>query len=128
MSFLDNMFGNSSSNSDAYITWIPLTTIGQLDEIKITSNANPVLIFKHSTRCSISRMALKQFEKEYDLEPNISCYYLDLLNHRDVSNAVATQFNVYHQSPQLLVIKSGVCTFSSTHESISVESVKPELA
>lgn len=128
MGLLDNIFGNTSSNNhDAFITWIPLTSIGQLDEIKIASANHPVIIFKHSTRCSISRMALKQFEKEYDLEPEVNCYYLDLLNFREVSNAVASQFNVYHQSPQLLLIKSGICVFSATHESISVESLKLEL-
>ena len=125
MSFLNNIFGNSpSKNNETAITWIPLNSLGQLSEIKIASISNPVIIFKHSTRCSISRMALKQFEKEYNLEPNITCYYLDLLNFRPISDAISTEFNLAHQSPQLLLIKSGVCTFSSSHESISVEDLK----
>ncbi len=128
MGFLNNVFGSSSDKSDeSTIKWIPLNSVSQLNEIKIASQTHPVLIFKHSTRCSISRMALKQFEKQYDLQPEINCYYLDLLNFRDISNEIASQFNVFHQSPQLLLIKNGACTFSATHESIAVEELKLQL-
>jgi bacillithiol system protein YtxJ len=89
------------------IHWRPLTTPEQLDEIITLSFTTPVAVFKHSTRCSISRMALKQFENEFDLEGIVTPYYLDLLNHRDISNEIATRFDVYHQSPQLLLIKEG---------------------
>jgi len=64
-----------------------------------------VILFKHSTRCSISRMALKQFENEFDIENEVEAYFLDLLEHRDISNEIASRYDVYHQSPQLLLIK-----------------------
>ena len=70
MSIFNSLFGNSEETQkiESSINWIPMTNLGQLNEIMMLSEVNPVLIFKHSTRCSVSRMALKQFENEFDLE------------------------------------------------------------
>jgi bacillithiol system protein YtxJ len=92
--------------------------LGQLNEIVNESTEKPVVIFKHSTRCSISRMALRQFEQEFDLEGKVVPYYLDLLEHRDISNDIANRFGVYHQSPQLILIKEGKAIYDRSHESI----------
>src|SRR3970040_2804076 len=98
MSILKNLFGNSSEeNQPSKINWIPLTDLDQLNEISVASNEKPMVIFKHSTRCSISRMALKQFENEYALGDTLAVYFLDLLEHRNISNEIAARFNVYHQ-------------------------------
>src|SRR3970040_922659 len=99
MSILKNLFGNSSEeNQPSKINWIPLTDLDQLNEISVASNEKPMVIFKHSTRCSISRMALKQFENEYALtDDEVTIYFLDLLSFRDISNAIATRFQVEHQ-------------------------------
>jgi bacillithiol system protein YtxJ len=106
MSFLDKIFGSSEDESQtSRIGWKPLIDLKQLDEIVELSNEKAVLIFKHSTRCSISRYALKQFEKEFDLEEKITPYFLDLLNYRDISNEIANRFAVVHQSPQIIVVK-----------------------
>ncbi len=91
------------------------------------SPQQPVAIFKHSTRCSISRMALKQFENEFDLEGSVTPYYLDLLNHRDISNEIATRFQVYHQSPQLLLIKEGKSIYDASHSDIDAVELKERL-
>jgi bacillithiol system protein YtxJ len=88
------------------------------------SHQQPVIIFKHSTRCSISRMALKQFENEFDLEGRVTPYFLDLLNHRDISNEIATRFDVYHQSPQLLLIKEGKSICDASHSDIDAVELK----
>ena len=95
------------------------TDLGQLNEIIDLSHEKPVLIFKHSTRCSISRMALSKTERNWNFtDAQVQPYYLDLLQHRIISNKIAEQFNVEHQSPQLLLIKDGKCVFSSTHNDI----------
>jgi bacillithiol system protein YtxJ len=88
------------------MNWNALTDLEQLNEIISLSNEKPVVIFKHSTRCSISRMALKQFENEFDLSDKVTPYFLDLIAHREISNGIAS-FGVMHQSPQLLLIKEG---------------------
>ncbi|TNF08335.1 MAG: DUF2847 family protein, partial [Bacillota bacterium] len=48
-------------------------------------------------------------------------YFLDLLNHRDVSNEIANRFQVVHQSPQLILIKNGVAVYNASHSEIQAE-------
>ena len=129
MTLFTSIFGdseNKNSNSSK-INWISLIDLGQLNEIMELSHQQPVAIFKHSTRCSISRMALKQFENEFDLEGSVTPYFLDLLNHRDISNEIATRFDVYHQSPQLLLIKEGKSIYDASHSDIDAAELKERL-
>ena len=122
MNVFSSLFGSKENqkNSSATMAWIPLVDLGQLNEIVLASEAQPVIIFKHSTTCGISRMALKQFENEFDLQDKVSPYFLDLLQHRDISNAIAERFVVQHQSPQLLLIRDGKSIFDASHSAISV--------
>lgn len=129
MSFLNSIFG-SSENTDSpksNINWTELTDILQLQEIEAISNEKPVVIFKHSTRCSISRMALKQFEREFDLNDTVDAYFLDLIEHRDISNEIAQKFNVYHESPQLILIKNGKAVYDVSHSDIDAEALKTKV-
>ena len=106
------------------IPWHRLTTLEQLKTIKEESKGKPVAIFKHSTRCGISRMVMNQFEKSYDLTDNqMKLYYLDLLSFRDVSDEVGYAFQVMHQSPQLIIIKNGTAVAHASHHSIQASSL-----
>ena len=108
--------------------WNQLTQIDQLDEVAEKSFDRPVFIFKHSTRCGISRMVLKNFEKQYRLTENdVQPYFLDLLNHRDVSNEIATRFGVVHQSPQIVLLKNGECRYTASHGEIDAEELKEKI-
>lgn len=129
MSVFNYIFGKSGNQNsvESKINWIPLTFMEQLDEIVAFSSQKPVVIFKHSTRCSISRMALKRFESEYDLGDSVDIYFLDLLEHRDISNEIASRFGVYHQSPQLLLIKSGKSVYDVSHSDIDAGELKGKL-
>lgn len=120
MSFLKNIFGSSEEKDpkENKIDWIELTDLGQLNEISSISAEKPVAIFKHSTRCSISRMALKQFENEFDSSDKITLYFLDLIAHRAISNEIANRFGITHQSPQLILIKDGKAIYDVSHSDI----------
>ena len=121
MSFLKNMFGsNEEKQSVSKAGWRPLTDLGQFNEIIDLSTEKPVIIFKHSTRCSISRMVLKQFENEFDLKDKVIPYFLDLLEFRNVSNEIASRFGVMHQSPQIILVKDGKAVYNASHESIDI--------
>ena len=129
MSFLNSIFGNSD-NSDSQksnVNWIPLTNLAQLNDIENMSSVKPIVIFKHSTRCSISRFALKQFEREYDLDETVDAFFLDLIEHRDVSNEIASKFGVYHESPQLILIKNGKAVYDVSHSEINAEALKAKI-
>jgi len=134
MSLFSNFFGSSDNQNptESKINWINLTDLSQLDEIVVSSNEKPVVIFKHSTRCSISRMALKRFEAEtlqYSVftEKNVAMYFLDLLEHRAISNEIASRFGVYHQSPQLLLIKEGKSVYDVSHDAIDAGVLKGKI-
>ncbi|WP_395044974.1 bacillithiol system redox-active protein YtxJ [Flavobacterium sp.] len=128
MSLFKNIFGSSDeSENSSKMSWTQLTDLGQLNEIIDLSTTKPVLIFKHSTRCSISRMALKQFENEFDLEEKVTPYFLDLLENRSISNEIATRFDVEHQSPQLILIKDGKAIYNVSHSDIQVDDLRTKL-
>ena len=125
MSLFKNIFGSSEDeNKTSKIAWRQLTDLGQLNEIVEVSNETLVLIFKHSTRCSISRYALKQFENEFAFEDKIAPYFLDLIAHRDVSNEIAQRFGVFHESPQIILIKEGKAIYDASHESIDAKKLE----
>jgi bacillithiol system protein YtxJ len=130
MGFLDNIFGNNDSKvtSSETVKWNELTELQQLEIITEESYNVPVLVFKHSTRCSISRMALRNFEREYAItEDRLKPYFLDLLEHRDISNEIAAQFGVTHQSPQVVLIKDGKAVYDASHSDIEAEDIKSRL-
>lgn len=105
--------------AETFINWIPLTNLEQLATIKSESETEFVLIFKHSTRCGISRMVIKQFENLFTAETKkLKVYYLDLLNHRNISDEIGYSFQVVHQSPQLIVVRNGVTVAHSSHNEI----------
>lgn len=122
MNIFSNIFGSSENQNErnSNVNWVSLTTVEQFNEIVALSAEQPVLIFKHSTTCGISRMAMKQFEREFNLQDKVTPYYLDLLNYRAISNEVATHFGVMHQSPQLLVIKDGKSIYDASHSAIDI--------
>ena len=109
------------------MNWIELNSQEQLNTIREKSDLKPQVIFKHSTRCSISSMALNRLERE-DAPESIDFYYLDLLKNRTLSNEVADFFNVFHESPQILLIKKGVCTYDESHQGINMQEIIEQAA
>jgi len=101
--------------------WKELKSIDDLQNAIQASHDTPVALFKHSTRCSVSLMAKKTVERFWDLD--IDAYYLDLLSHRDVSTAIADQLEVYHQSPQMILVKEGKAIYDASHGSIDVDAM-----
>ena len=116
---LKKLFGSSEPKEEKTLPWIPLTNKDQLNTIEEKSKGKTQLIFKHSTRCGISRMVMNQFIDAYDLNTNADLYYLDLLSYREVSNETGYKFQVMHQSPQLLVIKNGETVAHASHGAIN---------
>src|SRR4051794_30157535 len=102
--------------------WINLTTEEQLQEIKERSNERPQLIFKHSTRCSISSVAKNRLDRS-SRPDGIDFYFLDLIKHRNISNQVSREFNVYHESPQVLIIKNGQSIYDESHSAIDMQEI-----
>jgi len=104
------------------MNWHTIISEEQLDTIQEASYHKPQLIFKHSTTCSISKMALSRFERA-EAPDSIDFHYLDLLNYRAISNAIAEKFQVHHESPQVILIKNGECTYDESHYGIMMDEV-----
>lgn len=107
------------------MNWIQLTSENQLQEIRDNSKTKPQVIFKHSIRCSISSMALSRLERTYT-EMNADFYLLDLINNRGISNKIAEEFNVHHESPQILVIINGECIYDESHSAINIDEIEEQ--
>jgi bacillithiol system protein YtxJ len=120
MGIFNKLFNPTSEpKEEKILPWQALTELSQLDKIEEHSKWKTQLIFKHSTRCGISRMVMNQFVSMYNLNINADLFYLDLLNYRDVSNEVGYKFQIMHQSPQLLIIKNGTAVAHASHSAIN---------
>ncbi len=108
------------------MNWIELKNQDQLDMLQAESKNQPVLIFKHSTTCSISQTALARLERNWnEVEmTSVKPYYLDLLCYRNISNKIAGMFDVEHQSPQVIMLKAGEVVFHKSHFEINIASIK----
>ena len=124
MGIFNKLFGASTSSApnkeEKTLPWLALTAVSQLNEIAEKSKTKTQVIFKHSTRCGISRMVMNQFIASYNLTADdLDLYYLDLLNYREVSNETGYKFQVMHESPQILVIKNGNTVAHASHGAIN---------
>lgn len=107
------------------MNWKKLTNSNQIEEIKALSNERPVLIFKHSTRCSISSMSLDRLLRNWkeEDESRVIPYFLDLIAYRQLSDQIESEFGVVHQSPQVILIKEGKAVYEDSHFGISYASI-----
>lgn len=104
------------------MNWKTLTSEEQLSEINTVSANQPIAIFKHSTRCSISSMAKARLERAAEPE-GLTFYYLDLISYRPVSNKIAEMYCVEHESPQVLLIRNGECVYNESHSGILMDEI-----
>ncbi len=124
MSFFDKIFGGSNQTSDQKSFWKNIKSEEDLAEAIKSSYQHKIAIFKHSTSCFISKTVLRNFEKEVESsneEPEV--YYLDLLAYRPLSNKIAEDFGIRHESPQLIVFENGKPVNSASHQDISLSQI-----
>ena len=125
MGLLNKIFGSSNEKKEEKVLpWIFLTSENQLEEITKKSFEKTQVIFKHSTRCSISSISMNKFVRNYSIPAeDADLYYLDLLNYRSVSDEIGYKFQVMHQSPQVLVIKNGEAIYDASHYAIQTDKI-----
>lgn len=111
------------------MNWNELKDAKQLENLIIESHQQPILIFKHSTSCSISRAALGRLERNWNENEmkEVKPYFLDLLSYRTISSKIAEQFSVQHESPQLLLIRNGESVYDRSHLDIDYKNAKSQI-
>ena len=109
--------------------WLPLTDSEQIIALAQASHTQPVLIFKHSTTCSISAAAKGKIDRQWADSglADVPIYYLDLLRFRPLSAQIAEQFGIRHESPQLLLIQAGECRYDASHMGIRLSDAKAKV-
>ena len=123
---MNNLFG--TNQPELLEQWKVLDSEEQLDQIIKDSYQKPVVLFKHSISCGISAMAKYQLEEQWDFNPeDFDFYYLDLINNRSVSNKIAKDLDVIHQSPQIIVVKKGQSIYNTSHHNINSATLRRAL-
>jgi bacillithiol system protein YtxJ len=107
--------------------WISLTDLQQVFTVKEESYNKPQVLFKHSTRCGISTLALKRIENA-GITPDADFYFLDIIRFRNISNQVANDFKVDHESPQLLLIRNGTCVYNESHLGVDMQELVEQIS
>lgn len=115
--------GLFSKEKKQELPWINVNSVEELTDI--FDNQDNYVLFKHSTRCGISRMALSSFESNWDINnTDLTLYFVDLLAHRDVSNKIAELYNVQHQSPQAITFKNKTVVNAASHSDINANTIQ----
>ena len=129
MAFFDKFLNSKKSQDQRKFEWINLENSDSLEAAVEQSYKQAIVIFKHSTRCSISSMAKDRLERSWDIpEENAPLmYYLDLIAYRSISNQIAERFKVHHESPQLILIKNGEAIYDASHNYITIDELKESL-
>jgi bacillithiol system protein YtxJ len=83
----------------------------------------PTFIYKHSTRCSVSLFAMKRLSL-VEVQPGEQWVYIDVVNQRPMSLALAEELNVWHESPQLILVVNGVVKAHGSHHQVTETTVE----
>jgi len=109
--------------------WIVLSDTSQIQDIVKESFEIPCVIFKHSTTCPISYAAKMRLDGDLTkLSETSKMYYLDLLQYRAVSNAIAEELDVHHESPQVILVKNGEVIYDESHLDITSQELSKQMA
>lgn len=125
MSFFDKIFGGKPEENQSKSFWNAIESEQDLEQAVKKSFEGKIAIFKHSTSCFISKTVLRNFEKEIEAaeEQKVTLYFLDLLAYRSLSNKIAEDFAIRHESPQLIVIENGKAINNASHQDITLSQI-----
>lgn len=110
------------------MNWNIMESYDQLENLIEESYKKPQVIYKHSIRCGISSVIKSRLERKWNIDDNeLDIYFLDLINHKQLSNLIEETFGVYHESPQILLIINGKTVYHTSHMDISADHLKKAL-
>ena len=104
---------------------VELKSSDDLNAVVAASFTQPMVLFKHSTRCPVSAMALSRVLRH---PGNRQIFLINVVERRNLSNRVAAKFGVLHHSPQVLIIHNGQCIYNTSHMNIDPATLEKEIA
>ncbi|MDA1092667.1 MAG: bacillithiol system redox-active protein YtxJ [Acidobacteria bacterium] len=106
-----------------------MTSLREIDD-RVTLDealaADRAIVYKHSTRCAVSSYVIREVYQFAETHPDWNIYLLKVVERRALSNAVAAELGVTHQSPQVFVIRGGVCVWHASHSDITTEHLEAQ--
>lgn len=107
-----------------------IQTVEEWQEALEKSASQPLLVFKHSTTCPISANALKEYETYLNKEPrqDVDYYFVKVIESRDVSNKIADDLGVKHESPQAIVVEGKKEVWNKSHWDITQTGIRQALS
>ena len=98
-----------------------------LDQLIEKSKSDPVVIFKHSTQCAVSHQAYDEFNRFASRSEDVTCGVVLVIEDRAISETIASELGVRHQSPQAIVVRNGCSAWNASHWSITEDSLNEAL-
>ena len=103
---------------------IELRTQQDFERILEESHRHPVVVFKHSTQCSLSEGALDELNTFVDENQEIVCGMLLVIESRPLSDEVEERFGIRHESPQAFVVVDGQPVWNASHRHITTRALQ----
>jgi bacillithiol system protein YtxJ len=120
-----SLFNKGKEDEKKAFSWKNLNEMSAWEEVLKASESRPQIVFKHSTRCIISKTVLRNLEGAWKASAHDSeLYYLDLISNRDISNRIAADTGIHHESPQLIILEKGRAVYDRSHHSIEAEDIQ----
>ncbi len=90
----------------------------KLDELFSESHQKPVVFFKHSITCPISRNVFTEVaDVEYDI------WVMVVQDAQKVSNELAKRTGIKHESPQTIIVRDGKPVYHASHYETTAEKI-----
>lgn len=103
------------------MTYQEITTQEQWSEALQQSDSRPLVVFKHSTTCPVSANAHEEFSNYLKDNPRSDVNYVlvKVIESRPISNQIAEDTGVKHESPQIIYIDKKAKVWTASHWSVT---------
>lgn len=121
---LYNLFKKKKTDKNEPLAWNTLYDSEEIPSIVEKSKVRPQLIYKHSNQCSVSFIAKEGLERSAEkISNSADLHIVYVIQQRDISNAIATEFKIRHESPQAILLKDGDVVWKGSHWDVNAKEI-----
>lgn len=107
------------------LTWKPLNSLDQLQQLIEASRVKPTLIFKHRNSSEESQEAKAKLEEDWSIpDDQMDCFMLDVMEHKAIAIAISDFAGIPNEFPQVILFADGVAMYDESHEMINVKKIR----
>lgn len=108
--------------------WQKISQTSHVDSIIESSSERPQLIYKHSHRCSVCFVAKGDLEQSSEeILDHADMHFVNVVHHREASDYIASELDIRHESPQVILVDQGDVVWHASHGSIEAEKMLDEI-